>query len=275
MRKLYLFIVLLSVSACSYLPGHTALRARAVAPTPASAAAAVQADSSTLSTTATQLSNGITQLNADIQTLVTAIQNQPPPAPTESADGTVATPGTGSIIDSTGAVWTLAADATIDRNGAGAYNGWQSHQMVYKSHVVEILGLDGNWYKWNGAAFVPGTNPLQASYYVSPHGSDAAAGDINTPFASLGRCQQALRTGPIHICSIEASLTGFYDFSQCQIPLTAADNGEVWQPLPSDPANSAVLDGGKVTATPFTKAGDVNVNIQGLKLQDFTGISYF
>lgn len=84
----------------------------------------------------------------------------PPTPAAESPDGTKITPGAGSVVDSHGAVWTLAANTNILMNGAPPPGwGWQSHELVYHVHAVNILGLDGNWYQWNGTAFVKGVKP--------------------------------------------------------------------------------------------------------------------
>lgn len=270
MRIAFVFGCLL-LTAC----GYSSSALRAPPPTPPSVTGAL-----------TQVQSDIQQFSTDTQALMAAIAAQqppapppPPPAPSESPDGTVITPGAGSITDASGAAWTLDNNTNIRRNGAalpGQFSGWQSHQLVYKTHAVNVLGLDGNWYKWNGSAFVAASNPLQTSYYVAPGGSDAALGDIDSPFASLGRCQDAMRTGPIQVCSVRSSGTGFYDFSACQINLTPADDGELWQAFTGDPANSVVLDGGKNTSTPFVAQGAVKgITIQGFKLQNFTGSADF
>lgn len=125
----------------------------------------------------TAIQNACAKLSADLQVIQTDIQTvqaaggvvlasppaPPTPAPvtlTESADMTTVTPGSGTILDSHLDVWNLNSNTLIQRNGVSAYNGWQSHKMVYHNHLVYIFGLDGNWYAWNGSSF--GTGPVAA-----------------------------------------------------------------------------------------------------------------
>lgn len=73
----------------------------------------------------------------------------PVPSSGESANGTQVTPGSGTIVDSSGNKWSLDANQYILENGAkvGApLGGWQSPQLVYSNHEVVLHGLDGNWY---------------------------------------------------------------------------------------------------------------------------------
>lgn len=115
-----------------------------------------------------KLSTDLTTVQTDIKAvqaaggvvLPNAPQPVPPPGPTESADGTQVTPGNGTIYDASLTQWTLNSGTFIQRNGVNAYNGWQSKQMVYHNHLIFILGLDGNWYSWNGTAFIPASKPI-------------------------------------------------------------------------------------------------------------------
>lgn len=70
------------------------------------------------------------------------------------------TPGSGSVTDSSGNVWSVSTTLFILKNGTNAFNGWQTHQLVGKAGVIYVLGLDGNWYQWNGTAFVPASAPV-------------------------------------------------------------------------------------------------------------------
>lgn len=89
-------------------------------------------------------------------------QPPPPGGGPESPDGTKITPGVGVVVDANGAHWTLTATSFIQKDAVNAYQSWQSHELVYHASAVNILGLDGKWYKWNGTAFVAGTAPPNA-----------------------------------------------------------------------------------------------------------------
>lgn len=119
--------------------------------------------------------NACAKLSADLQTVQTDIQavqaaggivlanpppSPPPTGPTESTDGTTVTPGNGVILDISLVQWSLSPATFILKSGVTAYNGWQSNKMVYHNHLVFILGLDGNWYSWNGSAFVKSAAPI-------------------------------------------------------------------------------------------------------------------
>lgn len=103
------------------------------------------------------ITKAIAQLQSAVQALqqqVTALQ-QPAPSPSnESKEGTKITPGSGSIVDQNGDTWAISSAFFIQKNGANAFNGWQSREGLYHDHTVYILGLDGNWYDWTGSAFV-------------------------------------------------------------------------------------------------------------------------
>lgn len=227
-------------------------------PSPADAAlATVQAD--------------IKQLGTDVQVLHDAVNVAPPapPAPTDSPDGTIIQPGSGTVVDLNGDKWTLAADATIDKNGVGAFQGWQSHELVYHNHQVFILGLDGNWYGWTGKDFgqEPVPSPLTNAFFVAPGGDDTASGSSAAPFLSVGRCQAGMQASPtIKTCVVRGAATGVYDLSTCSISLGAADNGENWQGV-----GSPVLDGGGKNASPFILAGGTGIAVNGFSAQNFTG----
>lgn len=135
----------------------------------ASAAFAQTPVDNTVSNDITAVLNACAKLSTDLQTVqadIKAVQaaggvvlpNPPtPPAPvgpTESADMTTVTPGNGTILDTHLDAWSLNTATFIQKNGTNVPQGWQSNKMVYHNHLVYIFGLDGNWYDWNGNAFV-------------------------------------------------------------------------------------------------------------------------
>lgn len=69
-----------------------------------------------------------------------------PPPSGESPNNTRIPPGT-QITDSTGAVWTRAANGVILRNGAQASGGVGS-QILYCNRIVYVFGTDSQWYRW-------------------------------------------------------------------------------------------------------------------------------
>lgn len=71
---------------------------------------------------------------------------EPIPSTTPSPDGTKA----GTIIDSTGATWTIGPQKQTLRDGTQAGGG---QGTIYKvvDKTVHVLGLDSNWYKWAGS----------------------------------------------------------------------------------------------------------------------------
>src|SRR5687767_9645522 len=74
----------------------------------------------------------------------------PTPTPTpgqESPNNTRVPPAT-QITDSTGAVWTRAANGAILRNGVQAQGGVGS-EILYCNHIVYVFGTDAQWYRWS------------------------------------------------------------------------------------------------------------------------------
>lgn len=267
MRFIIHILILLVLTTCSMPTPLQTHRQLAVAPppTPDQALATVQADITKLNS---DVIADAKQIGADAQTLHDSIPPAPPTT-NESPDGTQIAPGSGTVIDAAGNAWTLGTDTTINENGKGAYHGWQSHQLVYHLHKVFAFGLDGNWYSWNGSAFVPDASPLapaNPAFYVTPTGSDVASGTATAPFQSLGRCEAAMASSPtIKQCNVSATGGGYYDFSTCSVDLTTADDGEAWV---GDP--QAELYGGLVTAAPFILGPSTGVTFSGFKLVGFT-----
>ena len=67
----------------------------------------------------------------------------------------------------------------------------------------------------------------------------------SSPFQTLGKAQRAMQRS-----SIKATYptTGTYNLSST-FTLTSSDNGETWAAYPSDPPNSAILDGGSTSSS--------------------------
>ena len=84
----------------------------------------------------------------------------PPPTAAPSADGT-AVPPAAQIIDSTGAVWTLAADRRVLRNGVLAASGYGT-KLLWSGGMLYTFGLDSNWWRWTGSGWIISTTPPPA-----------------------------------------------------------------------------------------------------------------
>jgi hypothetical protein len=67
-----------------------------------------------------------------------------------SPDGALVPATTSQIVDSTGAVWTIASNLLILRNGATVL-GWQGTKILWKSSTIYVLGMDSNWWRWTGS----------------------------------------------------------------------------------------------------------------------------
>jgi hypothetical protein len=68
-----------------------------------------------------------------------------------SPDGTIVPTAT-QIVDNSGAVWTIASNGAILRNGLQAAGGWGS-QILWKSSTIYVFGTDGNWWQWTGSGW--------------------------------------------------------------------------------------------------------------------------
>jgi hypothetical protein len=70
-----------------------------------------------------------------------------------SADGTMVPTTATQIVDSAGAVWTIASNLLVLRNGASVL-GWQATKILWKSSTIYVLGMDSNWWQWTGSTWV-------------------------------------------------------------------------------------------------------------------------
>lgn len=86
----------------------------------------------------------------------------PPPTKTPSPDGTKAV----SIVDSTGATWTLGFEKQTLKDGVHMGRGAGS---IYKwsGGTVYVLGTDVNWYKWTGSLW-SSVGPLEPGVSIPP-----------------------------------------------------------------------------------------------------------
>ena len=103
----------------------------------------------------------------------------PAPSPSPSPSGTQLPPAS-QIVDAGGAVWTLASDLRVLRNGVHAADGY-ARSILWLNQTLYVLGLEGGWwYRWNGTGWTAygQTSPAGGSpappptvtgdYYVSP-----------------------------------------------------------------------------------------------------------
>jgi PKD domain. len=102
------------------------------------------------------------------------------PAPDISADGTQVPPAT-QIIDTSRAVWTIAPDLRVLRNGVNAAGGYSS-KIIWLNQTVYVLGLDGIWwYLWNGSGWTPYGQTAPGSPTPPPSGNTPS--DATTDYA--------------------------------------------------------------------------------------------
>src|ERR1019366_3633420 len=110
-----------------------------------------------------------------------------------------------------------------------------------------------------------------AAYYVSPNGSDSNSGTSpSSPFQTLGKAQSAMQGSSIKTTYLMA---GTYNMSST-FTLSSSDDRETWAAYPSDPPQSAILDGGSTSdsngvAVVFAIFGGSNITIDGLVVQHF------
>lgn len=222
-------------------------------------------DRDTLSAIRSGLATALAMADAALALPPAPVVIPPPSGPVESPDGTTLTPGTGAVLTGTGDVWMLAADTTIMRNGADAYNDWQSHKLTYRNKTVFIDGLDGNSYQWNSTAqaFLPATasQPGPTKPVAAPSGPSIAVG----PGGDLSAAQKQARSGSVKAIT----LSGRFNLTS-SIVLTSQDSGTTWQ---SD--GTAVIDGGGSLDGVFVLDGAKDVTLDGLTIQNFNALAVF
>jgi hypothetical protein len=115
-----------------------------------------------------------------------------------SPDGTLVPPAS-QIVDASGAVWTIGANAAILRNGVQAAGGWGS-KILWYSGAIYVLGTDDNWWQWTGSGWT-NVGPVQPGTVVnsSPNGTTVppATQIVDTIGAvwTIGSNQVILRNG--------------------------------------------------------------------------------
>lgn len=75
----------------------------------------------------------------------------PPPSGETSPDGTQVPPAS-SIVDASGAVWTIGSPNVILRNGSQAGNGLGS-TILWSASTIYVYGTDSNWWQWTGSSW--------------------------------------------------------------------------------------------------------------------------
>jgi parallel beta-helix repeat protein len=95
---------------------------------------------------------------------------------------------TSQIVDNSGAVWTIASNGAILRNGTSAAGGYGS-KIYWKNNTIYVYGTDSNWYQWSGSGWSnvgptqPGTTP---SSPPPPSTSTSAVGPQSTITCTAG-----------------------------------------------------------------------------------------
>ena len=90
-----------------------------------------------------------------------------------SPDGAMVPTTASQIVDNNGAVWMIASNGAILRNGVQAAYGWGS-QILWKNSTIYVVGGDFNWWQWTGSGWinVGSTTPGGgAGSSVSPDGA--------------------------------------------------------------------------------------------------------
>jgi Glutamine cyclotransferase len=94
-----------------------------------------------------------------------------------SPDGTTVPPAT-QIVDSAGAVWTMAWNGAILSNGIQAAGGWGS-TILWKNSRIYVLGSDTNWWEWTGSGWI-NVGPQQPGGGGPPPGGGNTSPDGTT-----------------------------------------------------------------------------------------------
>lgn len=151
--------------------------------------------------------------------------------------------------------------------------------------VLPILALVGCGTKsgtesgtGGAASSCPPPNPAPG-YYVATTGSDSNPGTEAAPFATLKKCQSAMRSTTIKTCYVmpgtyhpASAGPGCSDQANALV-LLGADAGETWSYDPASKPDTAIIDGGASAPGNGLDTGicveTSNVTINGLQLQHF------
>jgi hypothetical protein len=189
--------------------------------------------------------------------------------------------GCGILID------ILSNNGTINNNllhntgqcGIGVADGTGHTPTTGGTNNVTISATNGAG--TGSATLVLTINPSAAGFFVATNGSDANPGTLNAPFATLRRCQTAMRaSGTIKICYIRggnytpAVIANCDGTTQsCVLDLRSADAGKTWSYYPSDGYGSASITGGSTGvgngAYDLITIHGNNITIDGLSLHNF------
>lgn len=95
--------------------------------------------------------SGVAQAITAIGIALTPITPQQP----ESAEGTTALPGVGTVVDASHQVWSIQAVTNLVLLNGIAVGSRTANYLVLLSHVIYIQSAsDGHYYAWNGSAYV-------------------------------------------------------------------------------------------------------------------------
>ena len=87
-----------------------------------------------------------------------------------SPDGTTVPTMSTQIIDNAGAVWTIAPNAAILRNGTQASGGWGT-RILWTGGIIYAYGSDSNWWRWTGGGWLNVGPTVSGSTAASPDGA--------------------------------------------------------------------------------------------------------
>lgn len=100
----------------------------------------------------------------------------------ESPNQTVISPGSGSITDAAGNVFTIDAAGNILENGKAITGGENTKAAEYYNHVSYFQDArTGAWFTWNGSIFVSATAPPIPTVPGGTYLSVALAASSGTP----------------------------------------------------------------------------------------------
>ncbi len=107
---------------------------------------------------------------------------------TPSPDGAMAPP-LSELIDTTGAVWSLASNGNVLRNGTWMGGGVGS-KLLLQSAVIYTFGTDGNWWQWQQTSggwvkYGPTQPGGSAPPTTPPSGGTSPDGSMAPPLAQL------------------------------------------------------------------------------------------
>lgn len=115
----------------------------------------------------------------------------------------------------------------------------------------------------NAISVIPAINI--SAYYVSPSGKDTNPGTLQSPFKTLEKARDAMRSSSIKQVFLRS---GIYKLTQTFI-LGEKDNNTVWGVYPADKINSTIIDGGGINDV-IDIFGGSNITINGLTVRNFT-----